>query len=145
MSTQLRTMRVCDYVDVPFDSVCALLRAPGLTEDLQASLALAVALDDEPEVTAGALEALTDGVARIHVSWRFMDPTAGERTGEGTILVLALQTGRTAVTEVLAAIDVDDAFAPEASAATRRFLDDFARRLATAAAQFPKSHPSPQS
>jgi hypothetical protein len=138
---QLRTMRVCDYVDLPFETVSDLLRAPELEDQLVAALAVALGIDvDEATVSAGELEAVTDGVSRLHVTWQ----TAGH-DGEGTILLLALQTGRDSITELLATVAVRDERAPEAAAATRRFLEHLVAELAHAGRQLPKSHPSPAS
>jgi len=138
---QRRTMRVCDYVELPFETVSDLLRAPELADQLVAALAVALGIDvDEATVSAGELEGVTDGVSRLHVTWR----TAGH-DGEGTILLLALQTGRDSITELLATVAVRDEGAPEAAAATRRFLEHLVDDLARAGRQMPKSHPSPAS
>ena len=99
---QLRTIRVCDYVDLPFETVSDLLRAPELEDQLLAALSVALGIDvDEATVSADELEAVTDGVSRLHVTWR-----TGGHDGEGTILLLALQTGRDSITELLATVAV---------------------------------------
>lgn len=130
-----RTMRVCDYVDLPFEEVTRQLARPGAIGLLAASLRAALGADaGSVTVRASSPEMVGHAVAQIKVRWQAVDHGGGEAHGSGTLTVLVVQSGRDAVTELLVTVPVADEVAGTAASVTHRFLGEVSARLVAACA-----------
>jgi hypothetical protein len=146
MTVQLRMMRVCDYIALPYDTVVGLLDASDGRLYLEDALAAALGGDrSKTTVSAWSPARVARRMTQVHVSWHISDLDGRDVAGDGVLLVLGLQTGREPLTELIATIAVEDELSATASATARRFLDDLTARLLDRAGRFPKSHPPPLS
>lgn len=127
-----RPMRVCAYVDLPFEEVVARLGASSAREMLAPAVHAALGLDDDDvRLDTHGLALVAGGVARLTLSWRTDEATAG--SGAATVSVLSVQRGHDALTEILVEVPVEVATAPLAAAAVRRFLAELDNQLTAAA------------
>jgi hypothetical protein len=125
-----RLVGVSDYVAQRFTTVSDALGQPDggglLTTALTAALEphrLEFTLESAP------LETIGRAVARRRITCRAMDQTDVESV-HGSITVLAVNSGKDPITEVLVTARVDAAFAREAAAAARRFLEQLTSQIA---------------
>ena len=127
-------MRVCDYVDLPFEVVTAMFEAPDIDDVLAVALRSAVGTDArEVTISTSPPQRLGDGVARVEATWRTVEATGRESAGHGSLLALVVQSGREAVTEILVTVAVPKDVSPRAAGVTRRFLAEVTASLAAAA------------
>ncbi len=142
-----RTMRVCEYVDVPFDRVAAALEAPDLDDVMTSALQAAVGAEaGRVTMRTSSCERVGERLARVQASWWAVDADqAGDAArGSGTLLALVVQSGCEPVTELLATVTVTDGSASRAAAVTRRFLEEVAAALVPAPpTSLPKSRTEP--
>ena len=124
-----RPMRVCAYVELPFEAVVDRLERASGQELLAAAIRRAAGMDAAGlELRSSGLEVLARGTARVGLSWRV---TAG--TGEvrsGTLSLLAVQGGNEPLTELLVDLSVRPSSAAHAAGIVRRLLTDLERHLA---------------
>lgn len=116
-----RSLRLCSYVELPFDAVVDQLgQAP--VGDVFASSILAP-LERDPgrlDLWADDVELVARGVARVRVSWKVPGTSDAARTA--TVSVLAVRTGRDPLTELLLDVPVAPSAAARGALAARAFL-----------------------
>jgi hypothetical protein len=96
--------------------------------------ALNAALEpDGPRVSVriSPLETIGRTVARAGLSCQAIDPQVAETQGVGTITVLAVRSGREALTELLVSVRVEEEHARQAATVARRFLEQVTALLST--------------
>lgn len=129
LSPEPSAVRVCDYLELAWPEVVARLSSP--TIDSVLSEALRDALEeDDVTVRASPPELVVGGRARVHLWWRASPPTGIVVEGTATIVVLPVQTGRDAVTELLVEVAPAGAVTARAAGVTSRFLQVLVDRLA---------------
>ena len=128
------TLHICEYVNVSLFDVLDLLAQPGSEELLGAALRRAVGSAGEGlDLQASIAEQLSDTSARLFLEWRGTDRDGRELEGSARISLIVVQSGSEPITEVLAALQVDEDVATWVAAAARRFLGEVTAQLATAA------------
>ena len=111
-----------------------MFEAPDIDDVLATALRAAIGPDARGVmVQASPPERIDHDVARIPVCWRTEDRTGRETTGNGSLLVLVVQSGHHAVTEVLATVPVHEEQSRQAAVLARRFLEEITATLAAAA------------
>ena len=129
------TLHICEYVNVSLSDVLDLLAQPGSEELLGRALRRAVgSAGTGLDLHASVAEQLSDTSARLFLDWRGTDREGHDFAGSARISLLVVQSGSEAITEVLAALQVDDDVATWVAAAARRFLGEVTAQLAVAAA-----------
>lgn len=125
------TMSVCDYVDLPLDTVKDLFTDAGADALLNEALRAAFGIDGAVvSVHATPAEAVGRGMARVYATWEVTPPTGSPFSGSGTMIAVVVQSGREAQTELLVTIPVpDDVSTRQSAAVTHRFLDELTARL----------------
>lgn len=127
-AAERRPMRVCAYVELPFEAVVERLGQPQADDLLAAALHAAAGHGPaDLEVEVHELEVVARRMARVRVSWRPRRP--GREARSGTLLILAVQSGADPLTELLIDLVVEGSKAPGTAAAVRRFLNELERRL----------------
>lgn len=130
-SPELDTLRVCDYLELSLPEVVDRLSRPSIDALLRGALRHALELDDaEVHVHVSPAELVVGGSARLHVYWRASTPSAPPTDGTATIVVLPVQTGHDAVTELLVEVEPDGATPERTAAVTGRCLAELVERLA---------------
>jgi hypothetical protein len=118
-----RPLGVCGYVERGLPEVVERLSAPGAATQVASALA--------PTLHAGAGDIVvdlrgpvlvSDRVAHLHLAWAAADG----RNGRFKLSVLAVRSGRDALTELLVSVPVDETTAVGTAVAARHFLDELA-------------------
>ncbi len=129
MSSNVRTMKVCDYVERPFLDVTEMLSSSDAEELLTAALRAGLGPGVSSVEVRAVPQPATRDAARFDVDWCATDQAGGASRGTGSILVLVVDSGRDAVTELLVTVLIAEELAVQAAAATHRFLHELTRQL----------------
>lgn len=130
-SPEPSTVSLCDYLELAWPEVVARLSSPTIDSVLSGAFRDALEVDDgEVSVHASPPELVVGGSARVHLSWRASTSMGRAAEGTATIVVLPVQTGNDAVTELLVEVGLAGTMADRAAAVTHRFLEALVDRLA---------------
>lgn len=130
-SPEPSTVRLCDYLELAWHDVVVRLSSPTIDTVLSGALRDALEVDDgEVSVHASPPELVVGGSARVHLAWRASTSTGRAAEGTATIVVLPVQTGHDALTELLVEVRPAGTMADRAAAVTHRFLEALVDRLA---------------
>ena len=122
-----RSLRFCDYVERSWPEVVTWLSSPSIDSVL--SEALGGVLDGaEVAVRASVPELVVGGTARIQLRWH-ADWSTGSVEGTATIIVLPVQTGCHAVTELLVDVAIPGERTAAATDAAHQFLQVLVDRI----------------
>jgi hypothetical protein len=119
-----RALGVCGYVERPFPEVVDAFASPATTARIAAALGAMLDSEDLVVDLRGPV-VVSARAARVYLTWDRPDRD-GPR-GEATLSVLAVRSGREALTELLLSVPADSEAAESSGA--REFLDRLAAAL----------------
>lgn len=126
------TIHLSSYVPLPMDEVFDAFAGWPNIDGLLTDAARRAVGEDGPYIPVHATEPVlvSDGHARVRVSWTVTTPRGRLAEGHAVVALLRVQSGRDPMTEVLMTVDVAESAAAEVAPVLHRVLDEVTDRLA---------------
>lgn len=128
----MHTIHLSSYVALPLDDVLDAFAGWSNIDALLTDATRRAIGEDGPDVPVRATEPVrvSDGHARVNVSWTVPTPRGRLVEGSAVVTLLRVQSGRDPLTEVLMTVDVAEVAVAQVASVLRRVLEEVTDRLA---------------